>query len=160
MDETVFTRESAEDAVTRLAGSKVEKAVSEAAFSALVIGADTLIARSGWILGKPANEEEALEMLALLSGGMHYVHTAVVLACGQRRLRALSSSRVWMRATCAEERCAYVSTGEPLGKAGAYAIQGLGAIFISRLEGSYSGIMGLPLFEITQLLKSCGMNIP
>ncbi|HTY49444.1 MAG TPA: Maf family protein [Steroidobacteraceae bacterium] len=122
-----------------------------------VLGADTTVVLEGRIFGKPRDRDEALAMLAALSGRTHEVLTAVVLAGPAGTCERLSVSRVRMRAITPAERAAYWDTGEPRDKAGAYAIQGLGAVFIESLEGSYSGVMGLPLYETAQLLAAAGM---
>lgn len=123
-----------------------------------VLGADTLVVLDGEPLGKPLDRDDALTMLARLSGRRHEVLTAVALVdTGAPQIR-LSRSRVTLRATSAAERQAYWDSGEPADKAGAYGIQGLGAIFVANLEGSYSGVMGLPLFETAELLAEAGIH--
>lgn len=117
-----------------------------------VLGADTAVICDGEMFGKPQNKEHGLAMLQRLSGRSHEVITAVALV-GESENTALSVSIVTFREISALEGEAYWHTGEPLDKAGAYAIQGRGAIFVSRLEGSYSGVMGLPLFETANLLQ-------
>ncbi|MFN5701538.1 MAG: Maf family protein, partial [Betaproteobacteria bacterium] len=106
------------------------------------------------ILGKPADDHEALQMLQALSGRSHRVLTAVAVGHGRRRLAALSRSRVRFEAVPLQALAAYVDSGEPRGKAGAYAIQSGAAQWISRIDGSYSGIMGLPLHETARLLRA------
>lgn len=123
-----------------------------------VLAADTTVVCDGRILGKPQSLQDALGMLALLSGRAHEVHTAVALAWQGELHDALSSSEVWFRSIAREELLAYWHTGEPCDKAGAYAVQGLGAMFIERLCGSYSGVMGLPLHETVQLLRRFGIG--
>lgn len=123
-----------------------------------ILGADTVVVIEGEILGKPADETEAVAILGRLSGRVHSVFSAVALLQHQRELTAMSASKVQFRAIAAEEARAYWRSGEPAGKAGAYAIQGIGAIFVERLEGSYSGVMGLPLFETARLLERCGIS--
>lgn len=125
--------------------------------AAPVLGADTVVIADGEVLGKPSSAGEACAMLERLSGRSHEVLTAVALAATTTEV-ALSRSRVWFRALTAEERAAYCATGEPLDKAGAYAIQGLAAAFVERLEGSYSGVVGLPLFETAELLRAVGID--
>lgn len=121
------------------------------------LGADTAVVLDDSIMGKPANREEAIAMLAALSGREHQVMTAVAVALpGRARIR-LSVSRVRFRSTTRDERNRYWESGECTDKAGAYAIQGMGGLFISHLEGSYSGVMGLPLFETGQLLTDFGI---
>ncbi len=125
-----------------------------------VLGSDTVVALNEQVLGKPANRDDAHAMLLQLSGQTHEVYTAVALvgADGQAESR-LSVSHVTFRAITEEEIAAYWATGEPADKAGAYGIQGRGAIFIERLEGSYSGVMGLPLFETAELLGHFGIKV-
>jgi septum formation protein len=123
-----------------------------------VLGADTIVVASGTVLGKPADRQQAIEMLQLLSGSTHQVISAVAVA-GDREVVAASVSRVTFRTLTRRECEAYWETGEPQDKAGAYAIQGLAAMFITRLEGSYSGVMGLPLHETTILLNEFGIQV-
>jgi septum formation protein len=122
-----------------------------------VLAADTAVVLGRRILGKPADRAEGLAMLATLSGRSHRVLTGVAVLAGELRF-ALSVSRVRFRVIDADEAAAYWATSEPADKAGGYAIQGLGAAFIERIEGSYSGIMGLPLFETLQLLGQAGVR--
>ena len=118
-----------------------------------VIGADTSVVLGDTILGKPANQAEAVDMLLSLSGREHVVLTAVaVTEDGQHQAR-LSETRVRFREISVAEARAYWNTGEPRDKAGAYGIQGLGAVFVESISGSYSGVVGLPIFETTELLK-------
>lgn len=121
-----------------------------------VVCADTTVALGRQILGKPADAAQAREMLALLSGRSHRVLTAVAVASGRRREQLLSVSRVAFAPMTAAQIRAYAASGEPIGKAGAYAVQGRAAQFIRHISGSYSGIMGLPLFETAQLLRRLG----
>jgi septum formation protein len=159
LDERRGPGESVEDFVQRLAldkalaGWRAQPAVERMP----VLGADTLVVLDGEPLGKPADRDEALTMLARLSGRTHEVLTAVALVTPEPRVR-LSRSRVSFRPIEAAERLAYWESGEPVDKAGAYGIQGLGAIFVARLEGSYSGVMGLPLFETAELLAEAGIH--
>src|SRR5215831_11101096 len=122
-----------------------------------VLAADTAVVLDERVLGKPADEAEAEAMLAALSGRTHRVLTAVALRCGEAAETLLSSSEVRFRATTAEERAAYCRSGEPLDKAGGYGIQGRAAMFVEHLAGSYSGVVGLPLFETAALLARCGV---
>ena len=121
-----------------------------------VLCADTTVALGNDILGKPADAQDAQRMLAHLSGRTHQVFTAVVLAWGGQVAQACSASDVVFAALAPEAIARYAETGEPMGKAGAYAVQGRAAAFIARIEGSYSGIMGLPLFETARLLRTTG----
>ena len=124
-----------------------------------VLGADTAVVLDERVLGKPADEAEADAMLAALSGRTHRVLTAVALRYGDAADTLLSSSEVTFRATTAAERAAYCRSGEPLDKAGGYGIQGRAAMFVAHLAGSYSGVVGLPLFETAALLARCGVPL-
>ncbi|WP_352230708.1 MULTISPECIES: Maf family protein [Cobetia] len=170
IDETPQANESPEHYVLRLAREK-----SQAGFAALaqrtagrtvgrrVLGADTALALDGRILGKPRDELDAREMLLSLSGRSHQVLSGVALCHGDagRDMRCeseLVESRVTFRTITPEEAARYWATGEPADKAGGYAIQGLGAVFVSHLEGSYSAVVGLPLHETAQLLSKAGVQ--
>lgn len=127
-----------------------------------ILCADTTVALGVRILGKPANESEAVASLSMLSGRSHRVITAVALAFGaqlQHRAAAVSASKVRFATLTPGDIERYVASGEPFGKAGAYAIQSKAAAWISHIEGSYSGIMGLPLFETAELLKQAQFSI-
>ena len=119
-----------------------------------VLCADTTVALGRVILGKPENAQEAVRILKTLAGQSHRVFTAVAVASGRRRSLGVSVSKVTFAPMKVSEIKAYVATGEPFGKAGAYGIQGMAAAFISDIQGSYTGIMGLPLFETAELLKN------
>jgi len=123
-----------------------------------VLGADTEVVLEGEIFGKPRDRDHGVEMLRRLGGRTHEVLSAVCLIHEDREHAALSVSRVTFAPLTAAEIAQYWETGEPVGKAGAYAIQGSAAAFIARLEGSYSGVMGLPLHELAVLLKKIGMR--
>ena len=127
--------------------------------AAPILCADTTVALGRRILGKPEDADEACEMLGALAGHEHRVLTAVALADGDRVLQGLSVSRVRFAPVDAERIAAYVATGEPMGKAGAYAIQSGAAAWVERIGGSYSGIMGLPLFETARLLRVAGWSL-
>ena len=129
----------------------------------MVVGADTVVVMDDEVIGKPQGRQHAAQMLATLSDRDHEVLSAVAISfvarSGERHTETrLSRSRVWFRATSAEERYAYCQSEEPLDKAGAYAIQGIAAMFVTRIEGSYSGVMGLPLFETLELLSLAGVS--
>jgi len=126
---------------------------------AQVLCSDTTVALGRTILGKPENHQDAERMLASLSGKTHRVLTAVALGAPQMRLNTVSISRVTFAPMTPEQIRAYVATGEPMGKAGAYAVQGRAAAYISSLSGSYSGIMGLPIYETAQLLRAVGFAV-
>lgn len=126
----------------------------------VVVGADTAVVIDGLVLGQPRDRDAGLAMLARLSGRAHQVYSAVAVAAEGRCHARLSVSRVWMRRIDRREGAAYWATGEPADKAGGYAIQGYGARFVTRLEGSYSGVMGLPLAETVALLALAGVAVP
>jgi septum formation protein len=159
IDETARALESAEDYVRRVALEKARAVQRELGHDeVLVLGADTAVVVDQILLGKPADFAHARQMLRLLSGRAHRVLSAVALV-GRREAVRVSASAVWFRALSDAEIDTYWHTGEPQDKAGAYAIQGLGAVFVERLEGSYSGVMGLPLYETAQLLKDFGIQV-
>lgn len=124
---------------------------------AVVLGADTAVVLDGRILGKPENREDALAMLADLSGREHQVLTAVAVSDGQRVHSLCVTSKVRFRVISADEAQRYWASGEPADKAGGYAIQGLGAVFVTGLSGSYSAVVGLPLSETAELLGQFGI---
>ena len=124
-----------------------------------VLGADTEVVLDGAIFGKPRDSSDAARMLTLLSGRTHHVHTAVAVADGDQVHAEILTSDVTLCELTQEEISRYVATGEPADKAGAYAIQGRAAAFVSRIEGSYSGVMGLPLFETSVILARIGVRV-
>jgi septum formation protein len=156
IDETRQQGETVEAMVRRLALTKAD--VAACGETLPVLGADTAVVIDDELLGKPADRVEGLRMLSLLSGRTHEVLTAVAVVRGGRNDVRLSRSRVTFREiTCAEAE-AYWETGEPRDKAGGYGIQGIGGIFAERIEGSYSGIVGLPLAETEALLQAFGVD--
>ena len=159
--ETQAAGESADALVLRLAVAKADAVWRRVPADERrpVLAADTAVVLDERVLGKPADEAEAEAMLAALSGRTHRVLTAVALRCGDAAETLLSTSEVRFRATTAEERAAYCHSGEPLDKAGAYGIQGRAAMFVEYLAGSYSGVVGLPLFETAALLARCGVAL-
>ncbi len=146
--------------VTRVAGDKarwVAQLVRERELPAHpAVGADTEVVLDGEILGKPENAAHGMELLRRLSGRSHEVLSAVCVWNQEKEYTALSTSRVTFRALTPVEIEQYWKTGEPVGKAGAYAIQGRAAAFVAKLEGSYSGVMGLPLHELDLILRKIG----
>ena len=124
-----------------------------------VLGADTEVALDGVVFGKPRDAPDAVRMLSLLSGHRHEVLTGIALKNGDDMTFAMCTSHVTFRQLSAGEIARYVATGEAMDKAGAYAIQGRAGAFISRLDGSYSGVMGLPLFETASVLASAGIPV-
>ncbi len=167
LDERRAPGESLEACVRRLAEQKarhVQGALLAAGAPACgaappVLGADTAVALDGELLGKPRDEREGLEMLERLSDRTHDVLSAVALADGQGVRSLLSHSQVRLRRIGRDEAVRYWASGEPRDKAGGYAIQGLGAIFVEQLRGSYSAVMGLPLFETAVLLGEAGVPL-
>ena len=149
--------ETPEAYVVRLAAAKAEGVWAAVADSRPVLGADTAVVLGREVLGKPERAEEAVAMLERLSGRTHRVLTAVALRYSAGVETRLSQSEVRFRATTPAERLAYCATGEPFDKAGAYGIQGNAAVFVEELKGSYSGVVGLPLFETAALLTRCGV---
>ncbi len=123
-----------------------------------VLAADTTVALGNGILGKPAGREEAVAMLKQLSGNTHFVHSAVAVKYNDRFEEALSTTEVRIRELEDDEIHRYVATGEPFDKAGAYGIQGKGSVFIEHITGSYSGVVGLPIFDTARLLASFGLR--
>jgi septum formation protein len=157
VDETVHADERAADYVERVAIAKA-RTVHRRFPDLPVLGSDTAVVANQTILGKPGGREDAIEMLLSLSGRPHEVLTGVALATADATQYRLNVSRVIFRDISEQEASAYWTTGEPADKAGGYAVQGLAAAFIERIEGSYSGIMGLPLFETMQLLGTIGVH--
>jgi septum formation protein len=158
--EVVLPGEAPRDYVQRVTALKLSAALARLQRLGLpdapVLCADTTVALGAKILGKPADTQDAQRMLGQLSGRTHQVFTAVALGWGGRLEKACSKSDVVFAPLALQAIARYAESGEPMGKAGAYAVQGRAAAFISRMEGSYSGIMGLPLFETAQLLRSLG----
>jgi septum formation protein len=157
IDEAVRNGESPADYVVRMARSKAQAVRSHGA-ALPVLAADTIVVIGERIHGKPASEAEGITMLAQLSGRSHQVLTAVAVAAAGAVTHRLSASEVRFRPLTQAECVAYWRSGEPRDKAGGYAVQGRGAVFIEHLRGSYSGVMGLPLFETAQLLAAAGVS--
>jgi len=156
IDETVRPEEGAREYVIRMAREKA-LAVRGKGERLPVLAADTTVVLDEVIFGKPTGRADGLAMLGRLSGRTHFVLTAVALSAGQELSVSVSASEVRFRPLSAEECAAYWETGEPHDKAGSYAIQGRGAVFIEWLSGSYSGVMGLPLYETAELLRAAGV---
>jgi septum formation protein len=163
VDETPLPNEPPRDYVLRIAAAKAQIASFYLGKRTLpatpVLAADTTVVCEGRIIGKPADREDAERILRGLAGREHQVLSAVAICSSGRTEQALSTSRVWFRAMSDEEIRRYVATGEPMDKAGAYAIQGRAAMFVQHMEGSYSGIMGLPLAETAALLERAGVQV-
>ncbi len=158
VDEARQQGEPAADLVLRLACSKAA-AARAAGQGGAILAADTVVALGDRVFGKPRSKQDALATLAELSGRTHDVLTAVVVWYGDSKQQVLSRSRVSFRAIATSEATAYWASGEPQDKAGSYAIQGLAAVFVTDLHGSYSGVIGLPVCETAALLGNIGIHV-
>ena len=159
IDETPWPAEQATAYVQRVAAEKSAACLAALSPDLPVLAADTSVICDGLIMGKPESRQQALEMLLRLSGRSHQVYSAVSLRSGATHQQALSISQVCFRPLSEAEILAYWQTGEPCDKAGAYAIQGLASTFVESITGSFSGVMGLPLFETAQLLAQQGIKV-
>lgn len=157
VDESPLEEESAEQMVLRLATAKA--CAAEVEESRLVIGSDTAVVLDGEVLGKPESRDDAIEMLMKLSDRRHAVLTGVALRGPEGVRTALSSTDVIFREISRDEALAYWHSGEPRDKAGAYGIQGRGGAFVVAINGSYSGVVGLPVYETVRLLQKAGIDI-
>ena len=156
IDETQHLNETPVDYVMRLAQQKVEAGLQRLTAEQrahAVLAADTTVALAGVVLGKPEDDDDARRMLRALSGSVHDVHTAIALAFNQQIEVVLSTTIVEMMVLSEAQIDAYIASGEPRDKAGSYGIQGLAGAWIKRIEGSYSGVMGLPIYETAALLR-------
>ena len=159
IDETPRSGERPDHYVMRLACEKA-KAVWDRQKNLPVLGADTTVVVDEYILGKPESERDAVSMLSRLSGRVHVVHTGIALRTTDgREFMGISSTQVQFAHLEETQMRAYWASGEPQGKAGAYAIQGLGAVFVSGITGSYTGVMGLPLYETAEMLRAAGLPV-
>lgn len=159
LDETVHPGEAPRAYVERLAVAKARAGLDRQSSGTVVLGADTAVVLDGEILGKPRDRDAAFTMLRRLSGREHEVLTAVALASGAGTAVRTSVSRVGFAPLSDDTIAAYWATGEPADKAGAYGIQGFAAAFIHHVSGSYSGVVGLPLFETVELLREFGIPV-
>lgn len=164
IDEKQLSGEEPKDFVCRLAVEKarvgfLRQLDADPGRKLPVLGADTIVVCGEEVFGKPENADHAFAMLKALSGTTHCVFSAVAVCDSVKCNVVLSETRVTFRTLTIEEIATYWASGEPQGKAGAYAIQGLGGIFVTRLEGSYSGVVGLPLMETAQLLKEFAVPV-
>jgi septum formation protein len=160
IDETQLNHESAQHYVTRLARQKAEACIQALTASQRkrpVLAADTTVELAGVLLGKPEHDDDARTMLRALSGSLHHVHTAVALAVADHMEVVISTTLVEMMTLTATQIDAYIASGEHQDKAGSYGIQGLAGAWIKRIEGSYSGVMGLPMYETAALLRKHGI---
>jgi len=161
VDESSLPNETPEDYVQRVALAKAQAGFQVLANDpgAVVLGGDTSVIYEGQVFGKPRGREHAIEMLMALSDSEHQVYSAVSLVNAERQLTRLVKTKVVFRSLTKQECEAYWQTGEPLGKAGAYAIQGLGAVFVAGIEGSYTGVVGLPVAETAQMLSEFSVPV-
>ena len=162
VDESIRGAETPDALVRRLAALKADagrRLLDDKGSADLVLGADTIVVLDNQVLGKPRDAAHACERLMCLSGRCHRVLSAVALASADGTGMRLSESRVCFREVTRRECEAYAATGEPLDKAGGYAIQGRAAAFVRDLQGSYSGVVGLPLFETAELLREAGVTL-
>lgn len=160
VDETPLPGLSPPELVRYLAEKKAA-AVARQLNDGIVIAADTVVVWQGLLLGKPLDEDDAFAMLSRLQGSVHEVFTGIALACarGGKSLVGHEQTRVFFRAIGEDEIRRYIAGGEPLDKAGAYGAQGRGAVFIKRLEGCYTNVVGLPLARLSLMLKEFGINV-
>lgn len=163
VDETPLDNETAHTYVQRIVRLKAEAASKVMRERRLtprpILTADTTVTLDGHILGKPVDKADALRMLLQLSGETHQVLTAIAVAVEKDIRQVLVTSFVTFAKLGEDEIRQYIETGEPMDKAGAYAVQGVAAKFIAKLSGSYSGVMGLPLYETVNLLRQCGVQV-
>ena len=164
IDETQNSGETVLDFVQRLAMEKAQCGfnacceIGDKEKCLPVLGSDTIVEINGVVLGKPRNRQHAKQILQMLSAQKHIVHTAIAIVNEKQGVSLISSSEVMFKTLTDEEIDRYLATGEADDKAGAYAIQGIAAQFVKNLKGSYSGVMGLPLYETAKLLKLCGVH--
>ncbi len=159
IDETRYEGEPVADMVVRLAIAKAAAARENLDQSLPIIGADTAVVIGDQVLGKPGSQDEAVQMLASLSGRSHTVLTGVALDYAGAVRTTTSLTQVRFREISPDEAQSYWQSGEPLDKAGAYAVQGIAGIFVEELSGSYSGVVGLPVFETAALLADAGLEV-
>lgn len=150
---------SPSETVERLARGKAEEVRTKAGPEPLIVAADTLVFLDGAALGKPADAEDAKRMLRSLSGRSHQVFTGVCVCRGSTILTEHEKSDVWFRPLTEEEICGYVATGEPMDKAGAYGAQGFGSMLVSRIDGDFFNVMGLPVCRLYGMLKQFGIEL-
>ena len=159
VDESALPNETPHSFVRRLAVEKAQAGFNSVpAADVWIVGGDTVVVADDRVLGKPRDKADFMRMLRLLSGHVHQVLSGIAVVHDGVVRSTVNTSQVWMRDLSDREMEAYWASGEPQGKAGRYAIQGRAARFIERIEGSYSGIMGLPLYELDQLLQEAGYH--
>ena len=144
--------------VRQISEEKARAVAAQVGPDAIVIAADTVVALDGAVLGKPADQEEAFRMLSILSGCRHQVYTGLTVLRGEQVYSVWEETAVTFRSLTGEEIEAYIATGEPMDKAGAYGIQGYGALLIEGISGDYYNVMGLPVCRLGQILGELGVN--
>ncbi len=159
VDESVEPGLPPADIVEQLSLRKATAAANRAGPNDLIIAADTVVALDGNVLGKPRDEEDAFAMLSALSGREHHVYTGVTVLRGGERVTRHEETAVAFRDITPEEIRAYIATGEPMDKAGAYGIQGLGALLVSGIRGDYCNVVGLPVFRLGRMLSGLGVDL-
>lgn len=145
--------------VRRISEEKARAVAAHAGADTIVIAADTVVALDGAVLGKPADEEEAFRMLSLLSGNRHQVYTGLTVLRGEQAFSVWEETAVTFRSLTGEEIERYIATGEPMDKAGAYGIQGRGALLVERIDGDFFNVMGLPLLRLSRMLERFGLRL-
>ena len=159
VDEHIEGNPSPAHLVEALSQRKAQAVLAGADEDDLIIAADTVVVLDGAVLGKPADEREAFAMLSALSGNSHRVYTGVTVAQGDRMATEHEETRVTFRELEPEEISCYIATGEPMDKAGAYGIQGVGALLVSGIKGDYCNVMGLPVFRLGRMLAGFGIDV-
>jgi len=159
VDETIEENLSPGQMVEELSLRKARAVAAQADEDDLIIAADTVVALDGAVLGKPEDESSAFSMLSALSGNRHYVYTGVTVICGEKVVTQHEMTTVTFRELEAEEISNYIATGEPMDKAGAYGIQGLGALLVSGINGDYFNVMGLPVYRLGRILADFGLDL-
>ena len=159
VDESVEPGLSPAEIVEQLSRRKAEAAANKAGPSDLIIAADTVVALDGAVLGKPRSEEDAFAMLTSLSGREHHVYTGVTVLQGDRAVTGHEETAVTFRELPRSEIRSYIATGEPMDKAGAYGIQGVGALLVSGIRGDYCNVVGLPVFRLGRMLAEFGVDL-
>ncbi len=148
-----------DEAVQMIAAGKAADAARRAGPGDLILGADTVVALDGKVLGKPRDEEDAFRMLRTLSGRKHTVYTGMALRQGNRQMTDYASAQVWFRELTDREIRAYIATGSPLDKAGAYGAQDMAALFVERIDGEFYTVVGLPLCRLGRMLHAFGTEL-
>lgn len=157
--ESLVPGEKPEDAVVRLASEKA-RSVAPLCSEGAVVAADTVVVLDGEILGKPRDKDDAFSMIKRLEGRSHRVMTGIALSCGARLLSRLEVTTVVFRSMSERQIRSYVRTGEGLDKAGAYGIQGQGALLVQRIDGDYFNVVGLPLYGLSLMMEAIGISLP